>query len=60
MADSAAQGVVDQDCRVFGTSNLYVAGAAVFPTSSFANPTFTAMALARRLGRRLLRAEGHA
>jgi choline dehydrogenase-like flavoprotein len=60
MADSAAQGVVDQDCRVFGTSNLYVAGAAVFPTSSFANPTFTAMALARRLGRRLLLVEGNA
>ncbi len=49
MAPSANEGVVDSDCRVFGTENLYVAGAAVFPTSSFANPTFTAMALARRL-----------
>jgi len=59
MADSATDGVVDRDCRVFGTSNLYVAGAAVFPSSSFANPTFTAMALACRLAGRLLRAEAH-
>ena len=49
MADNEARGVVDLNCRVFGTQNLYVAGAAVFPSSSFANPTFTAMALALRL-----------
>lgn len=46
---SMKDGVVDQNLRVFGTSNLYVAGAAVFPTSGFANPTFTAIALALRL-----------
>jgi choline dehydrogenase-like flavoprotein len=50
MAADKDHGVVDTDCRVYGTTNLYVAGAAVFPTSSFANPTFTAMALALRLG----------
>jgi choline dehydrogenase-like flavoprotein len=49
MGTSAANGVVDAGCRVFGTRNLYVAGAAVFPCASFANPTYTAMALARRL-----------
>jgi choline dehydrogenase-like flavoprotein len=49
MGKSAADGVVDSTCRVFGTDNLYVAGAAVFPSASFANPTYTAMALARRL-----------
>jgi choline dehydrogenase-like flavoprotein len=27
------QGVVDPDCRVHGLANLYVAGAAVFPTA---------------------------
>ncbi|HSK38127.1 MAG TPA: GMC oxidoreductase [Arenibaculum sp.] len=31
MADSPARGVVDPDCRVFGTGNLYVASSAVFP-----------------------------
>jgi choline dehydrogenase-like flavoprotein len=33
---------------VFGCENLYVMGAAIFPVSGFANPTFTAMALALR------------
>jgi choline dehydrogenase-like flavoprotein len=54
MGTSAAQGVVDADCKVFGTGNLYVAGAAVFPCASFANPTYTAMALARRLCDKLM------
>lgn len=49
MANDAAHGVVDTDCRVFGTRNLYVAGSAVFPTSSHANPTLTIVALAVRL-----------
>jgi choline dehydrogenase-like flavoprotein len=43
------QGVVDRDCRVHGTANLYVAGSSVFPTSGYANPTFTIVALALRL-----------
>lgn len=46
-------GVVDSDGRVFGIDNLYVAGASVFPTAGFANPTLTIIALARRLGRHL-------
>ena len=41
--------VVDPNCRVHGLSNLYIAGAAVFPTSSQANPTLTIVALALRL-----------
>ncbi len=49
MAASADDGVVDRDCKVFGTSNLYVASAAVFPTSGHANPTLTIVALAVRL-----------
>jgi len=53
MGHHARDGVVDSDLRVFGTSNLYVAGAAVFRTSSYANPTFTAMALTARLAEQL-------
>jgi choline dehydrogenase-like flavoprotein len=49
MAASEADGVVDSDLRVFGTSNLYVAGAATFPSGSYANPTLTALGLAVRL-----------
>jgi choline dehydrogenase-like flavoprotein len=45
--------VVDANCRVHGVDNLYVAGAAVFPTSSQANPTLTIVALALRLTARL-------
>ncbi len=46
-------GVVDRDCRVIGTSNLFVAGSSVFPTTGFANPTFTIAALALRLAQHL-------
>lgn len=49
MAESRADGVVDRNLRVFGTSNLHVAGAAVYPTTGQANPTFTAIALGLRL-----------
>jgi len=45
--------VVDADCRVHGVDNLYIAGAAVFPTSGQANPTLTIVALALRLASHL-------
>lgn len=47
------QGVVDQNCRVHGISNLFVAGSSVFPTGGYANPTLTIIALAIRLGDRV-------
>jgi choline dehydrogenase-like flavoprotein len=53
MGANPRAGVVDGDCRVFGSSNLFVAGSAVFPTSGQANPTFSAIALAVRLARHL-------
>jgi choline dehydrogenase-like flavoprotein len=53
MSSDAATGVVDVNCRVFGMHNLYVAGSAVFPTSSQANPTLTIVALAIRLARHI-------
>jgi choline dehydrogenase-like flavoprotein len=53
MAAEASQGVVDRDCRVFGTENVYVAGAAVFPYPGSANPTLTVVALALRLADQL-------
>lgn len=48
MAASVKTGVVDKNCKVFGTENLYVAGASVFPTSGSVNPTMNAIALALR------------
>ena len=53
MAASPEDGVVDSDCRVFGTDNLYVAGSSVFPTSSQANPTLTILAMSLRLAEHL-------
>ncbi len=50
MAASAAEGVVDADCQVFGVEGLYVAGGSVLPTSGHANPTLMMLALALRLG----------
>lgn len=50
MATRPELGVVDPAGRVFGLENLFVAGAAVFPTSGPANPTLTVVALALRLG----------
>ena len=43
------QGVVDENCRVHGFSNLFIAGSSVFPTGGAANPTLTIIALAIRL-----------
>jgi choline dehydrogenase-like flavoprotein len=49
MHDDPHQGVVDANCRVHGTSNVYVAGSSVFPTAGYANPTLTIVALSIRL-----------
>jgi hypothetical protein len=45
--------VVDANCKVHGVSNLYIASAATFPTSSQANPTLTVVAMALRLAEHL-------
>ncbi|WP_028228894.1 GMC oxidoreductase [Paraburkholderia ferrariae] len=45
--------VVDRNCRLHETDNVYVASAAVFPTSGQANPTLSIVALALRLASHL-------
>jgi choline dehydrogenase-like flavoprotein len=47
------QGVVDENCRVHGVSNLFIASSSVFPTGGYANPTLTIAALALRLADRV-------
>lgn len=53
MSATAETGVVDRDLRIFGVENAFVASCSVFPTGGSANPTFTLMALALRLSKRL-------
>jgi choline dehydrogenase-like flavoprotein len=55
MHDLPRHGVVDRACRVHGSSSVYVAGASVFPTGGYANPTLTVVALAIRLADELKR-----
>jgi choline dehydrogenase-like flavoprotein len=49
MAERPEDGVVSANCQVHGTTNLYVAGGSVMPTSGRANPTLTIVALSVRL-----------
>lgn len=58
MGTSEKDGVVDTNLRVFGTDNLYVAGASVFRTTSNANVTFTALTFVTRLIEHLSMANG--
>ena len=53
MAATPENGMVDENCKVFGVDNLYVASASVFPTSGHSNPTLTVVALAQRLAEHL-------
>jgi choline dehydrogenase-like flavoprotein len=49
MGSSPFESVVNRDGEVWTTKNLFVCGAATFPTSGVAGPTLTAIALAVRL-----------
>lgn len=58
MSGAPETGVVDTDCRTHDLGNLYLCGAATFPTSSHANPTLTIVAMALRLAETLGRTLG--
>ncbi len=55
MAKTAEWGAVDANCRMFGVSNLYVAGSSVFPTGGGGNPTMPLIQLALRLADHLVK-----
>jgi choline dehydrogenase-like flavoprotein len=50
---SNEHGVVDENMRVIGTRNVYVAGSSVMPRAGGHGPTLTIVALADRLGKHL-------
>ena len=50
MSSDPETGVVDGNCRLHEVSNLYIGGSSVFATTGAANPTYTIVQLALRLG----------
>jgi choline dehydrogenase-like flavoprotein len=54
MARSPQWGVVNADCKVFGTRNLYVAGSSIFSTGGACNPTMPLLQFALRLADHLI------
>ncbi|HVZ13312.1 MAG TPA: GMC family oxidoreductase [Bauldia sp.] len=50
MSDDPKTGVVTRDGRLHSVENLYLAGSSVFASSGHANPTYTIVQLALRLG----------
>lgn len=52
MSTTAAEGVVDADCRVFGVEGLRCLGSGVFTTCAASNPTLTLAAISLRAGER--------
>lgn len=54
MGNSPETSVVNKNCEVHGITNLFVAGSSVFCTSSQANPTFLAVAMAMRLASHMM------
>jgi len=53
MSHTPETGVVDTNLKIHGTSNVFIAGACVMPTSGYANTTLTALALTMRLAHHL-------
>jgi hypothetical protein len=53
MSADPKDGVVDEHCRVHGVENLFIASSSTCPTTSFANPTLTIVALSVRVADRV-------
>jgi len=49
MHEDPKMGVVNENCRVHGIQNLFIAGPSVYPTVGYANPVLTTVALSVRL-----------
>lgn len=55
MSKDPDKGVVDENLKFFGATNLYVCDGSVIPVLSKTHPTLTIMALAHRLGDHLIK-----
>lgn len=55
MSADPEHGVVDTNCRVHGTKNLYIAGSSIFATGGSVNPTMPLIQFALRLADHIAR-----
>ena len=53
MGKNPETSVTNEDARVHGIKSLYIAGSSLFPTSGYANPTYTIFALTQKLSEHL-------
>jgi len=53
MHSSKEFGVVDENCKVYGSSNLYMAGSSIFTTGGHSNPTLPIVQFSLRLAEHL-------
>jgi hypothetical protein len=53
MSNSPQYGVVDENCKVFGSQNLYAAGSSIFVTGGYNNPTLPIVQFSLRLAEHL-------
>jgi hypothetical protein len=53
MHSSMEYGVVDENCKVYGSSNLYIAGSSIFTTGGHNNPTLPIVQFSLRLATHL-------
>ena len=49
MSNSSKFGVVDSNCKVYGSKNLYIAGSSIFTTGGHNNPTLPIVQFTLRL-----------
>jgi choline dehydrogenase-like flavoprotein len=59
MSHDPHDGVVNEDCRVHGVDNLFIAGGSVFPTGGATMATYNIVALAVRLADHLKQSSSH-
>ena len=53
MASNKSLGVVDSNCKIFGSNNIYIAGSSIFVTGGHNNPTLPIVQFSLRLAEHL-------
>ena len=53
MSNSSKYGVVDKNCKVYKSDNLYIAGSSIFTTGGHNNPTLPIVEFSLRLAEHL-------